>query len=83
MDWFIVLIVLAAAGVCYWVADDYIQRPMSYWSREQLDAAFKRHPSELAHYANRDSMSRKEWTTALKKRDAEVAAELAKRGIKQ
>ncbi|MBC3871905.1 hypothetical protein [Undibacterium oligocarboniphilum] len=82
MDCLAGLIVLVAAGVIYWFADDYVQRPMSYWSREQLEAAFKRHPNELAKHVNRGSMSRKEWIAAMKKRDAEGVAELGRRGIK-
>lgn len=79
----IVLVVVVAIGIAWWFVDDYIQRPMSYWSRPQLDAAFKRHPQELAKHVNRGTLSRKEWLAAVKKRDAEVVAELARRGIKQ
>ncbi|MEB0032684.1 hypothetical protein QN372_18200 [Undibacterium sp. RTI2.1] len=82
MEWFVLIAVLVVAGVIYWFADDYIHRPMSYWSKEQLDAAFKRNPQELAKFINRDSMSRWEWIAAINKRNAETDAELARRGIK-
>lgn len=83
MVWMMLFPVIIAAVIVWWVADDYIQRPMSYWSRAQLDAAFKRHPEELTKYVNRGKMSRKEWINAVKKRQAEVDAELARRGLKQ